>query len=83
MVRYCFDKEVLDERSTVLDHLVRIGINRRIQRRVLLMRILVLAKVLNLEKQLFTTTGKLSEGNKRKVSLAIAMIASPRLLVLD
>ena len=47
------------------------------------MRILVLAKVLNLEKQLFTTTGKLSEGNKRKVSLAIAMIASPRLLVLD
>ena len=47
------------------------------------MRILVLAKVLNLEKQLLKITGKLSEGNKRKVSLAIAMIASPRLLVLD
>ena len=47
------------------------------------MRMLVLAKVLNLEKQLFTITGKLRERNKRKVSLAIAMIASPRLLVLD
>ena len=46
-------------------------------------RIFILIKILELDTYVATQISKLSEGNKRKVSLLISMVHTPELLIFD
>lgn len=56
---------------------------RRIPPSVLINRIFILSKVLELDQQINSRISDLSEGSKRKASLLVSMVNMPELLILD
>lgn len=80
---YCFDYEVLQGDLTILEQLYEIGRLKSIRNTTLMIRILFLAKVLDFEDWISEKIDNISEGTQWKVSLAIALLGLPKLLILD
>ena len=83
LVGYCPQHDALLPRLTVLEQLQLYGVIKGIQKNEIASAITALVKVLGLKKFLNKQTGSLSGGNQRKVSVAVALIGEPALILLD
>lgn len=83
LLGYCPQHDALLDRLTVREHLELFGRIKSIKRRVLRGFCDAMMRDLSLEEHVDKMAMTLSGGNKRKLSLAIALMGSPPLVLLD
>ncbi|RWS30501.1 ATP-binding cassette sub-family A member 1-like protein [Leptotrombidium deliense] len=79
----CPQHNILYDELTVEEHLILYGVLKGIDEITLAKEIKAVASKLDLTRKLYSLSVELSGGMKRKLSLAIAMIGSPKVLILD
>lgn len=83
LVGYCPQADALLPRLTVLEQLQLYGVIKGLEKSEIAFSITALVKTLGLSKFLDKQTGSLSGGNQRKVSVAVALLGEPSLVLLD
>jgi len=79
----CTQTDALFDNLTIKEHLLFYGKLKNIKKEDLGIKITVLLEKMKLTDAQDKLAGVLSGGNKRKLSVCIAMLGSPRLLILD
>ncbi|CDW91455.1 abc transporter family protein [Stylonychia lemnae] len=80
---YCAQYNILKQKLTVDEHLDFISIVKGLTPDIIKSKKAWLLKALDLKKYQNKQAGNLSEGNKRKLCLAMTLMRQPRLLILD
>ena len=83
LVGYCPQSDALLPRLTVLEQLQLYGAIKGLSHMDIPSSITALVRALGLSKYLNKQTGSLSGGNQRKVSVALALLGDPILVLLD
>ena len=79
----CMQEDALWDSLTVMDHMSIVGGLRRIDKVTRRARTVDLLELLGLQAKMNVKVSALSGGMKRRLSLALAFISDPRLLLLD
>lgn len=79
----CFQDDAFVSRLTVADHLRLMAVIRGCDKDEIGMKVQEMAEVLEVQDLLDRKPGVLSGGQKRKVSVAMALIGNPQMIVLD
>ena len=82
-VGLCIERDLFDDNFTAYEQLWFIGKLRSVPTYTLYSQIFFITKLLQLDSHLYKKIRHLSGGNRRKVSVACSLLASPNLLLID
>ena len=82
-LRLCIERDLFDDNFSAYEQLWFIGKLRSVPSQTLYAQIFFITKLLQLDAHLDKKIRYLSGGNRRKVSVACALLASPNLLLID
>lgn len=83
LIGYCPQSDPLIDQMTVLETLFMFARLRGIKNELVMKTVLSLIKLFDLDEHKNKMCFTLSGGNKRKLSVAIALVGSPNVILLD